>query len=83
MLLYLILPAIGGPTVRGTEQRPRRKPIAWVAPFWPQISNAIGPRRLIKQPSKSPINSAITIRSSKLFVTVSSIVNTPIETNDI
>ena len=47
-------PATGGPTVRGMEQMPRRKPMAWPAPAVPQMSKAMGPSIVMKQPSKMP-----------------------------
>ena len=49
------MPAIGGPTVIGMEKRPNKDPIAWPAPAEPQRSNAMGPRRVTKQPSKKPM----------------------------
>ena len=56
-------PAIGGPIVIGMEKSPKRDPIAWLAPLEPQRSNAIGPKRVTKQPSKRPIIQQITKRT--------------------
>ena len=39
------------------EQRPRMKPIPWAAPTGPQISKAMGPNMVMKQPSKNPMTS--------------------------
>lgn len=76
-------PAIGGPTVNGTEHIPSKKPIAWVAPFWPHMSKAIGPRSDMKHPSNSPMHRAMSSRTPNEGVTGSSIVKTPILTNEI
>nr|CAD7198043.1 unnamed protein product [Timema douglasi] len=62
-------PAIGGPRVSGMEQNPKRKPMACVAPLCPQISNAIGPSKLMKHPSNIPIHKAMTTSRAKLLVT--------------
>lgn len=50
----MYLPATGGPTVSGIEQKPKRKPIACDAPLCPTTSNAIGPNNEMKQPSNKP-----------------------------
>lgn len=39
----------------GTENRPSREPMAWLAPWGPHRSKAMGPIRVTKQPSKRPM----------------------------
>ena len=59
-----ISPAAAGPIVRGMEHNPKRNPTAWEAPAGPQMSYAMGPSIVIKQPSKMPIINENTIMDS-------------------
>lgn len=74
---------MGGPTVKGIEHMPNRNPMACVASSRPHISNAIGPKRDIKQPSNNPMAKEIISKTTYEFVTGRSIVRTPILRNDI
>ena len=82
------VPATGGPTVRGMAHNPRMNPMPCDAPAGPQISYAIGPNIVIKQPSNSPmirekIIMAGYAKPPKCTATVKSIVHKPIDMKDI
>lgn len=79
---WVNLPAIGGPTVSGIEQRPRIHPMACAAPFWPTKSNAIGPITLTKHPSATPINNVIPTNKGNIGTMIMSIVIRPITNRD-
>lgn len=51
----LQLPAMGGPTVMGTDMSPSRNPMAWETSWAPTSSNAMGAMMEMKQPSKRPM----------------------------
>lgn len=74
---------MGGPTVKGIEHMPNRNPIACVAPSRPHISNAMGPKRDIKQPSNNPMAKEISSNIINEGVTGRSIVRAPMLKNDI
>lgn len=74
---------MAGPKVRGIEHMARRHPMACEAPAWPTISKAMGPRREMKQPSKRPIPSTMTMKNAMWLAVVSSIVSVPIQKNEI
>ena len=61
-----MIPATGGPVVMGMEKRPSREPMAWLAPWDPHRSKAIGPIRVTKQPSKRPMTAQM--RSSTSYL---------------
>lgn len=75
-------PAMAGPQVRGMEHMASKQPIACDAPEWPTRSNAMGPRREMKQPSKNPIPKEITIKKAIWLAAVSSIVSPPMQKNE-
>lgn len=60
-----LLPAIGGPTVMGTDMRPSKKPMAWDTSLAPTSSKAMGAMMQMKQPSKSPISRQTAISPPK------------------
>ena len=60
------MPATGGPVVMGMEKSPSSAPMAWLAPWGPHRSKAMGPMRVTKQPSKSPITAQISTSTSYL-----------------
>lgn len=62
-----MLPAIGGPTIIGTDIRPSRKPMAWDTSLEPTSSNAIGAIIEMKQPSNSPISRHTAINPPKML----------------
>lgn len=74
---------MGGPTVKGTEHMPSKKPMACVAPSRPHISNAMGPKSDMKQPSNNPMAKEMTSNNMNERVTGSNIVRTPMLRNDI
>lgn len=80
---WVNLPAIGGPTVSGIEQRPRIHPMACAAPFWPTKSNAIGPITLTKHPSATPSNNVIPTSKENIGTMIMNIVIKPIINSDI
>ena len=61
-----MMPATGGPTVTGREKRVRSDPMAWQAPLGPHRSYAMGPRRVMKQPSQMPRTQQMEMRTSNL-----------------
>lgn len=81
------MPATGGPVVMGTEKRPSRDPMAWLAPPAPHRSKAMGPIRVTKQPSKRPMTAQMRSRSSYLWAPASwavtiNMVHTPMQQNE-
>ena len=50
----------------GMEKSPSSAPMAWLAPWGPHRSKAMGPMRVTKQPSKSPITAQISTSTSYL-----------------
>lgn len=61
------LPAMGGPTVMGTDMRPSRKPMAWDTSLGPTSSKAMGAMMQMKQPSNSPISRHTAMRPPKML----------------
>lgn len=61
------LPAMGGPTVMGTDMRPSRKPMAWDTSLAPTSSKAMGAMMQMKQPSNSPISRHTAMRPPKML----------------
>jgi hypothetical protein len=72
---------MGGPTVKGIENPPNIKPIAWDASKGPTMSNAIGPSKHTNIPSQIPKMRQIAINPSKLAEKGMHAVTTPITTN--
>ena len=62
-----VLPAMGGPTVMGTDIRPNRKPMAWDTSLAPTSSKAMGAMMQMKQPSNSPISRHTAISPPKMW----------------
>ena len=82
LTLSWMMPATGGPTVAGREKRVSSEPMAWQAPLGPHRSKAMGPMRVMKQPSQSPRRQQMERRTSNLkspawVAVVSSMVLTP------
>lgn len=63
----MMLPAIGGPTVMGTDIRPSRKPMAWDTSLDPTSSKAMGAMMQMKQPSNIPISRQTAISPPKML----------------
>lgn len=61
------LPAMGGPTVMGTDMRPSRKPMACDTSLAPTSSKAMGAMMQMKQPSNSPISRHTAMRPPKML----------------
>lgn len=74
---------MAGPKVRGIEHKARRHPMACEAPLGPTMSKAMGPRREMKQPSKRPIPSTMTMKNAKWLAAVRTIVREPMQKNEI
>ena len=82
-----MIPATGGPVVMGMEKRPSREPMAWLAPWAPHRSKAMGPIRVTKQPSKRPMTAQMRSNTSYLCTPASwavtiSMVHTPMQKNE-
>lgn len=72
---------MAGPTVRGMAHTVRKHPMACDSPSLPTMSQAMGPKREMKQPSKRPKPSAMTMKNAMWLAAVRSIVRLPIPKN--
>lgn len=80
---YLYLPAIGGPTVIGTDMSPSRNPMAWETSSAPTSSKAIGAIMQMKHPSNRPMKRHTAMRPPKTWQSGIIIDIRPIKKNEV
>lgn len=75
-------PAMGGPTVIGTDMSPSRNPMAWETSWAPTSSKAIGAIMQMKHPSNRPMKRQTATRAPKTLHSGIIIDISPIKKNE-